>query len=51
MTSALPIVVALKCLRSLDRRHGNAPPEPMTPLRATAAISATTGPLTPPPAP
>ena len=42
MTSGLPIVSALKRLRSLESRHGKPSPAPMAPLRATAAMSETT---------
>ena len=51
MISGLPIVSALKRLRSLDSRQGSALSAPIAPLRATAAMSETMGALTPPPAP
>ncbi len=40
MTVVWPDVSALKCLRSLGRCQGSAPPIPMTPLSATATTKA-----------
>ena len=39
MTMGLPIVTALKYLRSLDNFHGSPPSRPMMPFSATATIS------------
>ncbi len=43
MTTAWPVVSARKRFRSSGRRQGRRLPAPMTPLRATAAISASRG--------